>query len=408
MRRDGGGPTVAAMKTKICTNVALGLAVVSAVAAAPAASASVAPSAAPVAELRLSQASPSAALDELTLRATCAEACTLRLTQLNVIPYSTRGGVEQLPNAATGALSVSRRLPARRAVTIRVAVPAEVQRAAMLAAPRGIAFVGHLVTEVTPAGGGEPVELPRQFTVTTPGTPAPVPASPYVDAIRLPRQETSRAGKPPRYSMTLKGVQTSSWAYDRTSSEGGCTVTDRGRGRQTLLFRSLRPKTVQQVRWNRGQLALQQVGVDFAGIFVPIRIEAERDSSADKGAQGDCIGGGGDGRGGQGECTRRGSAEITLMAGYLGMRSVFDVGSTVLNWTDASSVPDCPVEYAGAPTLRDPLDILSASTKPGEDLTRGGTPGKVIIVLRGRDVTRLDGGSVTTNVKTTVTFRKLK
>ncbi|MDO8189529.1 hypothetical protein Q5424_27270 [Conexibacter sp. JD483] len=392
------------MSKKICSTVALGLVAAGAALAAPAASA------APVAELRLSQARPSPALTELTLRATCAEACTLRLTQLNVIPFSTRGGVEQLANAATGELSASRRLPARRTVTITVAVPREVQRAAATAAPRGIAFVGHLVTEVTPAGGGEPVELPRQFTVTTPGTPSPVPASPYVDAIALPRQTTRRTpSAPPRYSMTLTGVQTSSWSYDRTRTDGGCTVLDRGSGRQTLRFRSIRPKTVQQVWWRTGELELQQVGMSFSGIFMPIRIEAERDSSADKGAQGDCGGPvGGGGGDGQRECVRRGSAEITLMAGYLEKKPVFDVGSTVLNWREPSSVPDCPVEYAGAPTLRDPLDILSASTKPGEDLTRGGSPGKVIIVLRARDVTRLDGGSVTTNVRTTVTFRKLK
>lgn len=377
--------------------------VLAAAVAAPVATAS----AAPVADLKLSQPRPSAALDELVLRATCSEACTLRLRELNAVPYRTRGGREQLPHSAIDALSITRRLPARKQVAIRFAVPPAVQRAAAEAGPRGIALVGYLVAEVSPAGGGEPVQTPRQFTVTGPGTPAPLPASPYTDAIRLPKETTRRAASVPRYAMTIEGVQRSSWSYDRTSTDGGCVVLDRGSGRQTVTFRSLRAHTVQQVIWRTGELKLQEVGRSYSGIFVPVALTAERDSRAEKGADGDCGGvGGGGGDGGQQQCTRSGTAQIDMIVGLLWREALFSAGSSILNWKEGSRAPDCPVE--SATSLRDPIDILDAQTRRGEDLTRGGDPGRVIIVLRARDVTSIGGGSVTTTVRTTVTFRKLR
>jgi len=385
---------------KIPAAVALLLATV---AAGPAATAV----AAPVAELRLSQPRPSPALTELLLRARCAQACTLRLRELNVVPYRTRGGVEQLPHSAIDPLSITRRLPAGKEVAIRVAVPPQVQRAVAAAMPRGVALVGNLVTEVTSPDVGEPLEIPRRFVVTRPGTPPPFPRSPYSDEIRLSKETTRRAPRTARYAMTISGVQSSSWSYDRTSTDGGCVVLDRGSGRQTLRFRSLRAHKIQQVLWSSGELKLQEIGVRYAGVFVPTRVDAERDSRAEKGAQGDCGGGvgGAGGDGGPQQCVRSGSGEIELLVELASRGTLFDVHSSLLNWMTPSTAPDCPVE--SAQSLRDPIDVLGARSREAEDLTRGGSPGKVIIVLRARDVTRIEGGSVTTNVRTTVTFRKL-
>lgn len=363
--------------------------------------------AAPVVELRVAQARPSPALDELQLSARCAQACTLRLRELNVAPYRTRGGVEQLPHSAIDPLSISRRLPAGKQVAIRVPVPPAVRRAVAAAVPRGVALVGNLVTEVTTAGG-EPLEVPRRFTVTGPGTPPPFPATPYDDAIRLPQEKARRAAGAARYAMTIKGVQRSRWSYDRSTSDGACTVQDRGSGTQTLRFRSLRSHVVQQVIWRTGERKLQEVGRPYSGVYVPTRIDAERDSREEKGSQG-CggPGGGGDGDGGDPQqCLRRGSADIDLIVGLLYREAWFDVSSSILNWRTASTAPDCPAETATP--LRDPIDVLDARTRRGENLLRGGSPGKVIIILRASDVTRIGGGTVTTNVTTTVTFRKLR
>ncbi len=222
-------------------------------------------------------------------------------------------------------------------------VPAEVRRAVAATLPRGAALVGNLVAEVT-TPAGEPLEVPRRFTVVGPGTPPPFPASPYVDAIRLPAEKGRRAPGAARYTMTIKGVQTSRWSYDRTSTDGGCVVLDRGSGTQTLRFRSLRAHTVQQVIWRDGSLQLQEVGRPYSGIFVPTRIDAERDSRADKGAEGDRggDGGGGESAGEPQQCTRRGSADIELVAGLLYREAFFDASSSILNWKAGSTAPDSP------------------------------------------------------------------
>ncbi len=262
------------------------------------------------------------------------------MSELNAVPYRTRGGVEQLPHSAIDPLSISRRLPAGKQVTIRVAVPPQVQRAVSAGTPRGVAFVGNLVAEVTPSGG-EPLEVPRRFTVVGPGTPSPFPASPYVDAIRLSKEPADRAAGPPRWSMTVKGVQTSRWSYDRSTTTGGCSVIDRGNGAQTISFRSLRAHTVRQVRWSNGELRLREIGSHSSGVYVPIALSAHRDSRDEKGAQGACDGsvGGGGGSAGPQQCSRDGAAEIQLWINFLGGAGALDASSSILNWRDPRSRP---------------------------------------------------------------------
>lgn len=354
-------------------------------------------------ELKLSADRPGSDLGELVLSARCASACTLRLRELNVLRY--RGG-EQLPHAGAGPLSGSRRLPAGKTVTIRVAVPAAVRHVAMASLPRGEALFGNLVASVTPAGGA-PVDAVRQFTVTTPGTAAPFPPAATIDAIKVPKGTRTGARRKARYAMTLAGTQTSRWSYDRTEQQGACRILDAGRGTQTLRFRSTRAVTVEELRWRTGDLALRQVGTDFSGVFIPVRIDAERDGSAQKGVEGggDCGVYGGERDGPAPECVRRGGRDIWFIVGFLRNKGM-DAATTVSSFDAPSEQPDCPVEVASE--LRDPLDVLVGPPDRAGWLANGGRPGKVLSVFDAKDTTKLEGGSVTTTAHYTLTFRKLR
>lgn len=344
-------------------------------------------------------------LDALVLRATCPAGCTVRLGELNVLRYRTRGGVEQLPHAGVGALRGGARVPAGRTVAIPVAFPDAVSGFALAALARREALFGNVTLTVTPAGGGAPVEAVRQFTATAPGTPAPFPATPTVDAIAIPKPSAARTARRARYRLTLAGTQTSRWSYDRTEQRGACRILDSGSGSQTLRFRSTRAVTVQELTWNTGHPVLQQVGTGFAGVFVPVRVEAERDGSETKGAEGgpDCGNYGGD-RGTPPECVRRGTRDIFFMVGFVRTRSIHAF-TTSMSFDRPSEAPDCPVEVAER--LRDPLDVLEGAPAKGGWLANGGRPGKVIAVYRKRDTTRIGGGSVTTTARYTVTFRRI-
>jgi hypothetical protein len=381
------------MPTKTPVGVALAALVLS-LAALPAA----AEAAGPV-ELRLTHPRSDPRFGELVLDARCAQACTLRLTELNAMPYI---GSTQGPHAARGELGITRRLPAGKLATIRIGVPLPVQGAVASVLPRRATLVGNVAVTVTT--GGETYDVGRQFTVVAPGETAPFPASATVDAFTVPIKPPAppRRAKPPYYAMTISGTQTSRWSYDRTESSGACTTVDSGSGTQTLRFRSVRAQKVRQVWWRDGYRELQEQYSPAGGVSAPVRIDAERDSVARKGVQGDCGNYGGDDPGTP-QCTRRGSVVADM--GVFFRRTELVVSSTMLSWKRPSTAPDCPVETAGS--LYDPLDILDTPAKRGEDLSRGGSPGKVILVFRASDVTPLKGGSVTTTVLVKVTFRKL-
>lgn len=408
MRDRRGGRSVAAMSPSAAPPAPLrprsrarhaaALLAVGAVAALPGAAAA----ATPAYELRLSAAGAEADLGGLVLQARCATACTLQLRDLNVLRY--KGG-EQLPHAGSGSLSGTRRLPAGKTVLIRIDVPASVRHVATASLPRGEALFGNLVATVTPAGGA-PVDAVRQFTVTTPGTAAPFPPMATVDAIKVPKKLRAGARRRARYALTLAGTQTSRWSYDRTEQQGGCRILDSGSGTQTLRFRSTRAVTVEELRWRTGDLALRQVGTDFSGVFVPVRVDAERDGSAQKGARGDCGVYGGERDEPAPECVRRGGREIWFAVGFLSRSKGLDASTTISSFDTPSEQPDCPIEPAER--LLDPLDVLDTRPDRAGWLANGGSPGKVLSVFDAKDTTKLQGGKVTTTTHFTVTFRKLR
>jgi hypothetical protein len=357
-------------------------------------------------ELKLTQPRPDPRLRELTLRASCTPGCTLKLTKLNVLRYRTRGGSPtQLAHAAEGPLSGTRRIAAGQTVTFRLSVPVVVEQFTAASLSSGEAVFGNVVAEVQQ--NGQTFDAVRQFTVTGPGTPSPFPSTSTTDAIRVPAQPPGRPADKVRYKVTVTGTQTSTWAYDRTAQEGACTVLDRGSGRQTLTLTTRRATTVDAMTL-RGRPILRQAGTKGIWAFVPVKIDAVRDSSETKGAQGDCggAGGGGDGGGGGGQpqCTRTGSVAVQVSVGYWG-RDRLGGFVNAASFDQPSPLPDCPVELPSG--VADPLDFLEPRVLKTGPLTEGGAPGKVIVVHKLSDVTAIEGGKVTTTGRITITFRKV-
>lgn len=354
---------------------------------------------------KLSRPAGGDGLDELLLSASCPDGCTLRLKEMTLVRYQTRGAVEQLAFSAVGPLKGGGRVAAGGRAAIPVRFPDAVSGFALASLGRGEALVGTVTVAVTPAGGGAPTDVVRQFTAVSPGTPAPFPATGYTAAITVPKPRPARATRPVRYRMTIAGTQTSRWSYDRTEQRGACRIIDSGSGNQTLRFRSTRAVTVEELVWHTGTPALRQVGTGFSGVFAPVRVEAERDGSEQKGVEGagDCGNYGGE-RGEPRECLRRGARDISFMVGFLRSRKLHAF-TTSISFDRPSEAPDCPVEIAEG--LHDPLDILEGPGSPGGWIANGGRPGKVIAVYRKSDTTRIGGGSVRTTARYTVTFRRI-
>ncbi|HST41918.1 MAG TPA: hypothetical protein VLK58_20540 [Conexibacter sp.] len=341
-------------------------------------------------------------LDELLVRASCDSACTIRLKELSALRFRTRGGVAQLPNGASGPLRGTKRVAAGAAVTFSVAVPAPVQQFALSAFRAQEAVVGNLVATVQPATGGAPVEAVRQVVAVVGSTPSPYPASPLLDVLRLPARPAKKPGRKLRWELSIRGTQTSRWSYDRSTTEGACKMLDAGSGTQKLTFRSTRRFVVEQVIWRTGELKLRQPDSPYSGAFVPVQVDAVRDSREQKGADGDC-GGGGDGDDlPVPACERRGSREIEFVVGYFDGEGLSGFASSS-SWDRPSTKPDCPYEHARE--LDDSFDILNAPYKRETDLTEGGVQRLVVVPFEVSDTTDLGGGKVVTKTRFTLTFR---
>lgn len=387
-----------------------GLLVLLALAAASLAALPAGASAAPAAptDFKLSMRAPDVRFPELELRARCTPGCTLRLKELNAVRYRTRGGVEQLPYSAIAPLSGTRRLPAGRTVVIRIPVPFAVRESAIAALPKGQALVGHVVMDVEQ--NGTTFEASRQFTATTAGTPQPFPATPYADAIRIPRPAKGRTRRSMRWRVTITGRQITDWEYDRSEPAGTpCRMIAAGRGTQTLRFRSTKAVVVEEVAYGNGGLDLRVAGSGGIGSApVPVRIDAVRDGAEQKGTEGGCGGDvGGDGGGDpRPACVRAGSAKAEFNVGYSGSsrRDLFvfrGTGDDPL----VPAAPDCPLELGAG--LDDPFDVLTPRPVSGGRL---GSAGIVIARFRENRHAKLSGGGdddELTRTEIVVTFKRV-
>ncbi|MDW5596226.1 hypothetical protein VSS74_17895 [Conexibacter stalactiti] len=377
---------------------------VAAVVASPAA----ASAAATVTAFELTAPGRDPRLGELELRASCRPGCTLKLRELNVLRYKTRGGTpQQLPHAAAGPLKGTYKLAAGKPQEIRIVVPVDVQAVARESLPAGLALVGNVTMSVT-AADGTTTDAVRQFNVRTAKTPAPFPRSSVVDSIVVTESPRAVRGKRWNYAVTIEGRQTSRWSYDRNRTTGGCTVVDNGRGVQRLTFRSKDGYYVQHVPTASGWPMLLVPGRSFEPM-IPIRIEAERDSSENKGTSGDCGGGTAGGAGGseRRRCIRTGGRPAFFDLGYVfhgDNRYGLYAGATYASFERPTVEPDCPFEmYADA---LDPLqpEVARANAEAHRTLAAG--PGQAVMLFNVNRREKIEGGWLSSSTRYSVTFRK--
>lgn len=386
------------------TPVSSALLAAAALAALPAAASAVAP----VTAFELTAPSRDPRLGELELRASCRPGCTLKLRELNVLRYKTRGGTpQQLPHAAAGPLKGTYKLAAGKPQEIRIVVPVDVQAVARESLPAGLALVGNVTMSVT-AADGTTTDAVRQFNVRTPKTPAPFPRSPVFDSIVVTESPRAIRGKRWNYAVTVEGRQTSRWSYDRNRTTGACTVLDNGRGVQRLTFRSKDGYYVQHVPTVSGWPVLRVPGKSFEPM-IPIRIEAERDSREQKGTSGDCGGGTAGGGGGSERraCIRTGGRPAFFDLGYVftgDNRYGLYAGATHSSFERPTVEPDCPFEMYG--DALDPLqpEVARANAEAHRTLAAG--PGQAVMLFSVNRREKLEGGWLSSSTRYSVTFRK--
>ncbi|MDW5594711.1 hypothetical protein VSS74_10210 [Conexibacter stalactiti] len=402
--------------------LALGAAALPAAAPAFATAATTAPAASTAAttapyELSVELARADARMRELRLTARCPSGCTLRLRTLSLSPYKTRGGVEQLQSPLPQTLSGGRRAAPGKTVVLRVPVSPSLSGAASGALQAGQAVVAGVVVEVGTADGNTYTVAP-QAVVRTASTPAPFPETRTTRStvVRLPKV---KPGDLIPYWVTIRGTQRSSWRYDRGEQRGSCTVIANGSGTQQLKFRTVRPFSIVQGQWEVGRTDDPSISAGkehgYGGAYIPVKVDAVRDSGANTGVSGDCDGtSGGEGRPAP-ACERSGS-KIFHFHPFMVDRGTLYVSTTFGGADDdvPGQKPDCPVEHSDQ--VAHPLQVLPLEHEgdghPNSDLTKGmkpgsgDAPGLVIERFKKTRSERIDGGTLTTTTRFELTFRR--
>jgi hypothetical protein len=351
---------------------------------------------------------------ELRLTARCPSGCTLRLRTVALLPYRTRGGVEQLPSPLPQTLSGGSRAAPGKTVVIRVPVSPSLSGAAAGALQAGQAVVAGVAVEVATADGNTYTVAP-QAILRAASTPAPFPTL-RSTVVRLPKV---KPGDLIPYWVTIRGTQRSSWRYDRGEQNGACTTVANGSGTQNLQFRTVRPFSIVQGQWEVGRTDDPSISAGkehgYGSAYIPVRVDAVRDSVANMGVSGDCPGS----YGGEGSpapaCERRGSKvfhfnPFMIERGTLYVSTIYGPDRR----DDPNQKPDCPVEMSEH--VSHPMQVLEQAHDgdghPNSDLTKGmkpgsgDAPGLVIERFRKTRTERIAGGTLTTTTRFELTFRR--
>lgn len=388
-------------------------------AAAPASALAATPAATTPYEVSLAPATADPRLRELRLTASCPAGCTLRLRTAALSPYRTRGGVEQLRSPLPQTLRGSRRAAPGKQVVFRVPVSPSLSGATLAALDAGQAVVARVAVEVATPDGNTYTVAPMTI-VRTASTPSPFPATATTRStvVRLPKV---RPGDLIPYTVTIKGTQSSTWRYDRGEQNGACTTVANGSGTQTLRFRTVRPFSIVQGQWEVGRSDDPSISAGkvhgYGGAYIPVRVDAVRDSVANTGVSGDCPGSyGGEGRPAP-ACERRGS-KVFHFHPFMVDRGTMYVSTSASGFDkdDPNQKPDCPVEQSEQ--VSDPLQVLPPEHEgdghPDSDLTKGmragsgDAPGLVIERFKKSRTERIPGGTLTTTMRFELTFRRTR
>jgi hypothetical protein len=373
--------------------------VLAALAGPPAASAAV--------ELEISAPKGSDVLvEELKLKAKCDEACTIALNRVQVQNVK---GMTQLPGSTEEPLKGSKKLKPGKPVIFNVPLGPGLRSQIQSAAANKEAALVQVVTNYNGEEGPY-----RSATVRT----KKAPKSPLGqdDIVVAPKPKLKPGA--PRFRVTVKGVQTTTWHYNRNYVDGDCHSWARGDGKQTIAFTSTKPVVVRygsRVRPGKKKAEPELVGKDGDFEWYPLRFDITRTGERDHGGSPECAGGGGghcpecEGPNPQPEqCTTKGTRARFDLALMLSETHQLWTVPGVGNRTALApgQMPDCPIETFKS--AWGDVDLLFAKHKFGNPTTHGGGR-KVIVILRNKVTDPLDEGAgfTTTTVRYTVTFNRL-
>jgi hypothetical protein len=333
----------------------------------------------------------------LTLKARCAKRCKLRLRELNVMRFDKRAvqgaGSSSLP------LKVTKTLPGGKTVAVKLALGDSTGALARKLVGDGEYARVSVLADYSGADGARQVQ--RSIALHKPG----MKRLGYADDDAALRPPAKPKRKVSRYSVTVSAVQRTDWSYNRDEARGpGCTVISNGKGTQILRFSPKEAVRAKLTHRPDGKPYFDRRPSTFSQLFVGGKLSVDRQGERNAGVSGSCDGEVGGGGGGvPPACNGKATFDATVFVEYFpdGRLSGYRLPTEDLPWVDRGV--DCPVEVGQR--SQGPLELMYA-LEGKADPTKAGDPGKYIVILRGKRTEPLAGGSVTTTVRYTVTFRK--
>ncbi len=229
----------------------------------------------------------------------------------------------------------------------------------------------------------------------------------YADDDAALRRPQASKRKVTNYSVTVSGVQRTEWSYDRDQAKGpGCTVISNGKGTQVLRFSPSEAVRAKLTHRPDGKPYFDRRPSTFSQLFVGGKLSVDRQGVRNAGVSGVCDGvyGGDDGSGPPPPCNGKATFDATVMVEFQPDGRLSGYRLPTEDIVNVDRGVDCPLE-TGARS-QGPLEMMWVSEAKA-DPTKAGDPGKYIAILRGKRTEALiGGGSVTTTVRYTVTFRK--
>jgi hypothetical protein len=335
----------------------------------------------------------------LTLKARCAKACKLTPRELSVMRFDRQGG-QQAGTSTIPLKGGARRIGAGKTVQMKLPLAdAPGALARQLVASGEYARV-HVLADFDGEGGQR--QVARSVALHKPGMKKLV----YADDDAALRPPAKPRSKVTRYRVTVSGIQKTDWRYNRDEAKGpGCTIVSNGSGNQTLRFKPTESVLAKLTHRPDGKPYFDTRPSTFSQLFVGGKLSVDRQGTRSAGVSGQCDGtyGGEDGGGPPPPCNGKATFDSSVMVDYIagGQLSAFRLPTEEIMSLDRGV--DCPVEMgarAGG------MEMIYAVGRNADPTRAGNDPGKYIAILRGSRKEAIPGGSVTTRVTYTVTFKR--
>jgi hypothetical protein len=340
----------------------------------------------------------------VTLKARCAATCKLALKEVNVIRFDRRSQ----QTGTTGRTPLTLRATVKAGATKAFRVPLRGELGGIVNATVAAGEYARLAVVADYQGKAGSYEVSRTAALHKPGMPKLLYGED--DLTVTPMKPAS--GKRSRWRVSLSGVQTSTWQYNRDEKRPtGCTILSNGNGTQVMRFRST--KSVVATYGHQGKGTSQPMFVTAVGLRnrlrVPITIDVDRKGVENKGASGPCgpddgIFGGEQDGGPPKACNGKGKIAANAELHYEG-RELNAMRDALEAFVEKNTGIDCPLRLGEWQGLGDLLLFMAAN--PRGDLDAAGNAKKVIVILRRTVNEPLPGGTAKTTARWTVTFTRV-